>query len=164
MTRRISAILRALTPVFALLLLGTSLIMGQQTDVIGAMHPEGCPAGTPVEFQWSPTGTRDEQEFVGVVEAWNSHRLGRVPAGTGGVAAGNPCKVALKDSDEVDLTGRVKSPYSIARQWLWADIVGFTSLYGLLLVGLLLNERVRARDRGRARRAPAPAGSESRAH
>ena len=53
---RVAAGWRALTPVFALLLLGAWLIMGQQSDVLGAMHPEACPAGRPVDVQWSPFG------------------------------------------------------------------------------------------------------------
>ena len=51
---RVAAGWRALTPVFALLLLGAWLIMGQQSDVLGAMHPEGCPSGRPADVQWSP--------------------------------------------------------------------------------------------------------------
>jgi len=140
---RVAAGWRALTPVFALLLLGAWLIMGQQSDVLGAMHPEACPAGRPVDVQWSPFGAAlDETQLARVVESWHAHQLSRAVRGVT-VDARTPCRASASDESRVDLVGRVNSPYAIARGWTWTDVLGFTLLYGLVLTGLLLNERVR---------------------
>jgi hypothetical protein len=155
---RLAAGWRALTPVFALLLLGAWLIMGQQSDVLGAMHPEACPAGRPVDVQWSPFGAAlDETQLARVVESWHAHQLSRAVRGVT-VDARRPCRASASNESRVDLVGRVNAPYAIARGWTWTDVLGFTVLYGLVLVGLLLNERVRPEPDPAARFAVAERG------